>query len=274
MFTFTKLSDTGASNLIVARISIGLPEIIKLTTLSIQQKQALINIVANPQAGLLLSLLTAYKNGQFVINEIDAIENRLKGKYESHQIAAVPGSFESLSSIDTVLNFLKHSKSALRYAAIFLGIIKGKIVGENSEGYWEGAYKNGKYNEILKDLKKNHDDNSLLINVIERDEKWLTNISLLRNDDEHPKNLGGLIQNYTITHKDGMSYLERPRFIYKKDSSDLYEFIKCSMQYLLKFCEDLCVAALKDHLVNQIVLQEIPELERDAKCPKRFRLSL
>ncbi len=267
MLAFTKIKNHGASNPIVARIAIGVGRLARKSQLSNEQKE---NIVVECDV-MADRLIDAYQSGQAVIDEIDGIENRLHEKYKNDPEPKTPTAFESLINTTEILHFLKHAKAALRCAASILGITLGK---QTNNKIWEKAYRKGRFDLILDDLKKetqSPDSILILIKIIETYAGWLEYISNRRDDDEHPKTFDKLIKNYGLLSNDGVCYLTRPSF---QDGSNIYEFIKHSMKYLLNFCEELCIYAIEEKLPLTFFVQEIPEEQRDSQCPERFRISL
>lgn len=265
MFSFTKISDVGTSSPIVARISIGLSDIIDKTELRPEQKEDAKALCFE----LAKDLVFTYRYGQNVLDEIKGIEERLKEKYQNVEAPTTPTSFESLQSTEDVRNFFKYLKSSLRLTARIMSIVLD-ITSENNDKLWN-YYQKGRFDEILKNLNINLLPEHPAAKIIEAYSKWLKFVSEVRDEDEHPKSDKDFIENYRIILNDNYNYLQRPRLY---NDEDLEPVLEHSMKYLLPFCEDICIQLLVDKLSELFCLEEIQECNRDTSCPKRFKITL
>lgn len=105
-FYFTKISDVGTSNPIVARLTAGWPDIIKLTTLPEQDKQQVVDLLFE----IAQELIQTEKCALEVIQEIQQIETKISQEAMRSSGAQIPQTIESALSLNRAREFLKYSQ--------------------------------------------------------------------------------------------------------------------------------------------------------------------
>lgn len=254
-FYFTKIADGGTSNPIIARLTVGLPEIIHIIQMSKDDKQKIIDSLFDISE----ALIEAEKSALQVIEEINRIESKLAEKTKMNAFPDHPKVIDSVLSLNRARDFLKYSKAAFRKLGKIISI-SFKI--ENHEH---------KFGHAVEALKKNIASDSNIFEIFSHYKPLYKKIMDLRNDDEHDKDIESFLLNYEIKQGDGFYYLDRPRFY---DDTKVYELLVNSLSLILPFCEDLVLACLIDYLPEMIEVVEIPQEKRNLQCPKRFCLTL
>ncbi len=253
-FYLTKISDVGTSNPIVARLTAGLPEIVELVRLNKEDKQKIKDLLFD----ISQELIEAEKCALEVIQEIEQIEARISLAAEKQQPCEMPTSIESALSLNRSRDFLKYSLSSFRKLGQIISVIFK--IGNKEHRFWN----------VINDLKKNGSDSEVL-NVLLHYKPWYQKVIDLRDDDEHRSASTAFLLNYEVKKGVDFYYLERPSF---NEGTKVYDFLSSSLKILLLFCEDVVVSSLVDYLPEMIEVVEIPESQRNSKCPKRFRLTL
>lgn len=254
-FYFTKISDVGTSNPIVARISVGLSEIIKIVQISPESRQKVIDLLFDVSQ----ELLEAEKASREVIKEIEQIERDLPEKMKNVPPGGIPNSIDSVLSINRTRDFLKYAQSAFRKLGHILSIIFQ--IGNKEHRFWYAS----------KELSKKLPSDAQIFEIIGHYKKWYDKVMDLRDTDEHHRASTQFITNYEIKSGKECRFLERPMFY---DKTPIYKFLIESSQMLLFFCEDLVLSALIEYLPDLVEVVEIPIDKRDPTCPKRFRITL
>lgn len=258
-FIFTKISETGSSHPVNARIFIGLGEIVKLTSLEDSEKEMILGLLFK----LSNDLIEAEKAALEVIGEIENIENKIARNQESSEKIL---EFFSVLSLNQARVFLKYSKSALRIVAQIIDIITLK---QNiNEAH---------FHKIIPKLKEKQiscNANLSLVKVLEIYAPWYEILINLRNSDDHDDHENTFLENYKIKQNLDFRYLERPQFCDKKTKQNIpvYEFLKVSLRQSLTFCENEILFSLAEYLSAILHVVEIPECDIDPKCPKRFKV--
>jgi hypothetical protein len=254
MFGFTKISDQGPSNPIIARIAIGLTEILKLTELTQEEKAKITFILYE----LSKDLVNAERSALKVIQEIEEIE-------ASNLLQSFNQNFRSALTLDEVMTHIKYCKSGLRRVAQIIDLIAIKT--DMKEAHFHVILKKmeldkEKFKDVLVEYKK----------ILEVNRDWYLLIIDLRNDDEHREPTDDFLRNYHMLN----GSLEKPQLIPmdNKQPIPVYEFLNKSIRCSLSFCEDLIVLFLLIHLPKypRLELLEIPLSQRNIQCPKKFKI--
>lgn len=254
-FYFTKISDVGTSNPIVARISVGLSEIVKIVQLSPESRQRITDLLFD----ISQELLEAEKASVEVVSEIETIEHELPEKVKNLPPGSIPTSIDSVRSINRTRDFLKYSKSAFGKLGRIISV--AFQIGDKEHKFWN----------IAKELTAILPNEAQIFEIIEHYKKWYDKVIDLRNTDEHHRSPQKFLINYEIKTTKDYRYLERPMFY---DKTPVYQFLIESSQMLLLFCEDLILSTLIEHLPDPIQIVEIPAEQRNQTCPKRFKITL
>lgn len=254
-FYLTKISDVGTSNPIVARLTAGLPEIINIAKLSVENRQKVTDLLFD----ISQELIEAEKAAVEVMQEIEQIEAKISQLKEKTPNLQMPQVIDSVLSLNRARDFLKYSQGAFRRLGRIMSIIFDIGDKEHRFGY------------IITELEKKIPADAEILEVLKHYRTWSQKVSDLRDRDEHYRGSASFLLNYEIKQGDGFCYLERPRFY---DDTPVYQFLGQSLKMLLPFSEELVVCALEEYLPEVVEVVEIPIDKRNAQCPKRFRLNV
>ncbi len=254
-FYWTKTADVGTTNAYVARIGIGLSDIVELTKLSSDSKSKLNTVLHD----LSHDLINAEAPALELKEELDGIEKRLQA--HSNDSSTVPSSIESSLKLDLSRVFLKYTNNSFKLLTEVIDICLG--IGP----------KHTQFQNVVKDIQKLDPIPQALLDHLMKTEPWYKAVNGLRNLDEHKvinqkTTSKKLFKNYTINTTKKIAFLERPKF---GNGTDVHLFLTKSLEYLLPFFELAIVFTLSYCLPDSIRIEEIPEPERDPKYPKRFR---
>jgi len=262
-----KVSDHGTSNPIVARLGIQTDELIKLYPISEKQREDVFGVFhqkVQPR------LLQCYEIKENLLSELTKIGDEFKKEgihtQASGRVATVP---QVMRLSENCENYLYNAKSSLRDLAYIFEPLFGKKFTE------------ARYDKIYKWSKAQFGENDNLTTIIKQDhDLWIKKMVSMRNAVEHPGGHSGHLHIHNIEivsdPKTKEPILVQPTWHLNNESrvpvlNDLETYI----WNLLEFAEDLLVLSFeKLDKKSPIVVAQIPENERDPKCPIRFRMTL
>ncbi|MBU1706122.1 MAG: hypothetical protein ABIJ25_01655 [Pseudomonadota bacterium] len=266
-FILKKVSDHGTSNPIVARLSVQTSELIKFYPLSEKQRDEILKIYfekVQPR------LLRCYELKETLLSELckigDDFDKEGIRTQSSSRVATVP---QVMNLSETCENYLYNAKSCLRDLAGIFESLFGQVFTE------------ARYDRIYEWSKGKFGDKDSLTAIIKQDhDLWIKKIVAMRNAVEHPGGYAGYLHIHNIevgTDPKTKNPLLVPPAWHLNDEpraavlTDFETFIT----NLLEFAEDLFILSLeKFNKKFPIVVVQIPEAERDPKCPVRLRMTL
>jgi hypothetical protein len=266
-FILKKVSDHGTSNPIVARLSVQTSELIKFYPLSKKQRDETLKVYfekVQPR------LLRCYELKESLFLELSRIGDDFNKEWirtqSSGRVATLP---QVMNLSETCENYLYNSKSCLRDLAGIFEPLFGK------------AFTKARYDKIYEWSKGKFGEEDRLTAIIKQNhDLWIRKLVAMRNAVEHPGEYAGYLHIHNIEirldPKTKNPLLVPPTWHLNDESrvpilTDFETFIT----NLLEFAEDLLVLSLeKFDKKFPIVVAEIPEEERDPKCPVRLRMTL
>lgn len=256
-FYFSKILDEGASNPIVARIGSQLGELLKLCRID-QKKKDDLNFIFHE---MMKSILAADKHATPLIEELKSIE----GDPAKHGLCLEKNKFSIPSSLklDNIKVFLKYANENLKLLVQALAI------------FFDKGWTEAKFLQILEYLEHEQrklDETWLLATLLKSNLDWFTDIVELRNVDEHKfykrQKKNALVTNYELSNVDGKLMLVNPKIC---NGADVLPFLIDANQRLFIISEEAMVSAITLFLTEPVSICEIPEKERSANYPKRFK---
>jgi hypothetical protein len=266
-YTIRKVSDHGTSNPIVARLSIQTSELIKFYPLSEKQRDETLKIYfekVQPR------LLRCYELKENLLSELSEIGGKFNKEgiltQSSGRVATVP---QVMNLSETCENYLYNAKSFLRDLASIFEPLFGETFTE------------ARYDKIYEWSKAKFGEKDSLVAIIKQDhDLWIKKIISMRNAIEHPGGYAGYLHIHNIEiasdAKTKNPLLVPPTWHLNNEprASVLNDF-ETFIWNLLEFAEDLLVFSLETFDKKfPIVVAQIPEEERDPKCPVRLRMTL
>lgn len=252
----TQLSDQGTRNPIVARLKLGLLEIIDMAQIPADKRR----LVTEHCFEIANNLVLAEKAAVPLINELREIELRLEADgprtQDNGRIVETPG----VMHLDDVRVFLKYAKNSLHTLASAMGVIL--------DGSFPGPHFHKVRDHAIQKLGADHHLSKLLI----EDQGWIKEILDLRDEDEHPKSGKPFVRGFNITKAPGGLWLaDVPRFF---NGAPVLNNLQVYSHNLLTFSEEMIALSLVDFFPPMVEHQEIPEADRNPDKPVRFRLGL
>lgn len=255
-FQISKTMDVGTGNPIVARLSIGMFELVQMAQLPLEKKEEIKGCCFE----IMRSLVQAEKAAKPLMDEISGIEanlaaNGVKTQNEG-RVIETPG----VMLLDNTRVFLKFSKQALQQLAKALGILLEKD--------FNGPH----FHKILERSRERLGDDHVVTKLLLEDQIWLEEINALRNEDEHPKSGKPFTSGFFISKmSDGRFLVNVPRFF---NDAPILNRLEIYSHNLLTFSEELLAHTLEGFFPDMVGVYSIPEEQRNPSNPIRYRLGL
>lgn len=255
-FKIKQISDTGTSNPIVARLTIGLFSIIDMAQISKDKKDQIKEICFEIHK----ILLQAEKVALPIINEIRHVEKDLNENGVKTQSNGMVIEEPSIFILEDSKVFIKHAKQALQQLAKGIGVLLDK------------EFNGPHFHKIHDEFKNRFGEDHIVTKLLNDDQTWIKEIIDLRNEDEHPKTGKPFTNDFKISKIKSDQYLiEIPRFF---NGLPIQNRLEVYSHNLLTFIEEILACTLEIFFPKTVVLIEIAEDEKDHSCPIRFTLGL
>lgn len=248
--------DVGTNNPKVARMSLGLFEIIGFSTLSKEKKE---NLKANCYEIMQL-LVLAEKTAKPIIEEIERLMADIEKQGITTQSDGRCINVPSALTIENSRSFIKYAKQALQKVAENINIIFDK------------SYQGPHFHRIRDDFIKEFGSDFIVTKLLIDDQSWIKKIIELRNEDEHPKTVKPYCNNFDVSKdKTGAFVITLPTFF---EGTQIGNALEVYSHNLLTFAEEITVFSLEKFFPTIATIYEIPEDKRKAESPTRFRIGL
>lgn len=197
MWKLQKDMDVGTSDPIVARMTIGLFEIIEFSSLSKDKKEKLKSNCYD----IMKLLVLAEKTAKPIIEKINKIVEDIKINGVKTQSNGRCINVPSATSVDGVRAFIKYAKQVLQEIAENINIIFDK------------QYNGPHFHRIRDDFISEFGNDFIVSRLLIEDQSWIKKIVDLRNEDEHPQTGKPYCNNFDVTRdKDGKFIVTLPTF--------------------------------------------------------------
>lgn len=248
--------DVGTGNPIVARMSIGLFEIIDFADLPKEKKEKL---KANCY-DIMKLLVLAEKTAKPIIEEINGIVEDIKRTGIKTQSNGRCINLPSATTIDNSRSFIKYAKQVLQKVAENINIIFDK------------NYQGPRFHKIRDDFIKEFGTDFIVTKLLIEDQSWIKKIIDLRNEDEHPNTGKPYCKNFDVNQDINKKFVVTlPTFF---EGTQIANALEVYSHDLLTFAEEITVHSLERFFPDIATIYEIPEDNRDSSVPKRFRIGL
>ncbi len=256
VFQIKQFMDEGSENPIVARLSIGLADLIQMTRLSEERREK----VKSASFEIMCFLIDAEKAAKPLIGAIKQIEEKLNAEGVKTQQPSGAIETPTVMNLGSARTFLKFGKQALQSLAVAMGVLLEKD--------FNGPH----FDKIAVRAKEAWRPDHPVAKLLEEDQRWIKEMLDLRNEDEHPKTSKPFVEDFDISPRPEGGYLIKvPRFYNDKG---VRECLDACSHNLLTFSEEMIALGLTNFFPPGIILSEIPEDKRDPAKPVRFRLGL
>lgn len=248
--------DVGTGNPIVARMSLGIFEIINFANLSKDKKGRL---KANCYEITKL-LVLAEKTAKPIIEEINGIVGDIKRTGIKTQSNGRCINLPSATTIDNSRSFIKYAKQVLQRVAENINII------------FDRNYQGPHFHKIRDDFIKEFGTDFIVTKLLIDDQSWIKKIIDLRNEDEHPNTGKPYCKNFDVNQDINKKFVVTlPTFF---EGTQIANALEVYSHNLLTFAEEITVHSLERFFPDIVAIYEIPEDKRDSSVPKRFRIGL
>lgn len=261
-----KILDEGTANPIVARLSIQTKDLLPFYNLSEDQRQKIFGIMFADVQPKLLTCSRIFKDLETEVRahqkRIDEVGVEIQAGGRAYKIPAI---FDLQSRVET---FLYQAKSVLRDLTKIFLILFGKDFNHSARfdlvvDWAEAQF--GQKDELTKMLRE---DESL----------WIRPLVRMRNAVEHPGGKSGIlhIENFSSEVIGSTVLVVEPLwYLDKGDKSPIVRDMAVFADNLLTLCEQTLILCLEKFKKDfPIVVAEVPESERDANCPVRYKVTI
>lgn len=256
-FQISKRLDVGTSNPIVARLGIGLREVIELAFLPPDQKEA----VHSSCYETMRALVQAEKAATPLLEEIKQVLGDLDANGVKTQSGGRVIDTPGVMHLDNVRTFMKYGKQGLMHVARAIGrLLDIKLDSPRFDRMiqeYESRF--GADHHLTKLLREDHDD-------------WLKSFIDLRNEEEHPSSDQPFVSGFSITSSPDGSFQIRPPILI--NGKFVLPYLEVISHNLLTFSEELIARTAETFFPPLVALSDIPEELRAKKCPVRYRAVL
>lgn len=257
-FKIQKISDVGTDNPIVAGLTIGLFDIVKMAEIDKETQDAInssnLNIVHN--------LTKAEKIGLQICTNIDAVMEELKKTGVQTQSFERCVNVPSTEGLDDVREFLKLCKQSLQELVKIINLFCD--IGTSLP----------RYDKICGKLKEVYGDaDPVFLQVKEDHDGWLKKVLDLRNADEHPDTMipqgKQFVYDFDINWSDQHQkwIVGLPHFY---EGTSVYELIKSSIHNIFTFTEDMNILFLQKKMPKMVEIQKVPDNQREKWGWRRY----
>jgi hypothetical protein len=259
-----QLGDYGTSEPILARLAIQFDKLMEFHNISEAQRQ---NIFQVMHSEVVPKLVVCSRIKEQLTSEIRSHQKQIDEKGLEFQ---AQGRAYTLPSVINLRHhaetFLYNAKSALRDFTVVFKILFSK------------DFKNeARYDKVHKWAEVKFGSNDVFSKMLADDLPWIKRLIAMRNAIEHPEGFSGIlhVENFTSEEKDRTVFVIEPVWYLNSEKKiplahDMDVFVK----NLLTFCEESLLLCLEKFPSKfPVGVTEIPEAERDPKCPIRFQIS-
>ena len=256
-FKIKKILNEGTSNPIVAALTIGLHDIVRMADIDSANRDK-INATNLSMVGFIVK---AEKNGIEICSSIEKVANDLNVKGVQTQSFDRCVTVPSTERLENIRDFLKYGKQTLQELVKIINVFIDTNVS------------NPRYDKLLKEFEKVYGKNDPATIALKKDhDVWIKNFLNLRDQDEHPT-VECLYYDFDINWDDEAKkwVLEFPRFY---NGTPIYEFAKASIYNIFTFCEEMNIFFLQKHMPKIVQICKVPEDKQSEYGGRRFVVEL
>lgn len=257
-FKIQKLLDVGADNPIVAGLTIGLYDIVKMA----QIDEATQDVINTANFNIVQTLTKAEKIGSKICKNIETVMDELNKTGVQTQSFERCVNVPSTENLDDVREFLKYCKQSLQELVKIINV------------FCDTGSSLPRYDKICKKLKEIYGDNDPVYLQMKQDhDGWLRKLLDLRNADEHPDTMipkGKQLYydfdiNWSEEHKKWIVGL--PHFY---EGISVYELVKASIHNIFTFVEEMNILFLQKKMSKMVEICKVPEEQKEKWGGRRY----
>ena len=257
-FKIQKISDVGTDNPIVAGLTMGLFDIVKMAEIDKETQDA----INTSNFKIVQSLTKAEKIGLQICANIDAVMEGLNETGVQMQSFERCVDVPSTQNLDDVREFLKYCKQSLQELVQIINL------------FCDTGSSLPRYDKICNKLKEVYGDTDPVFLQVQQDhDGWLKKILNLRNADEHPDTMipdgKQLFYDFDINWSDQHQkwIVGLPHFY---EGSSVYELVKSSIHNIFTFVEDMNILFLQKKMPKMVEIQKVPDDQREKWGGRRY----
>lgn len=254
----TQISDVGTSNPIVARLTMGLHDLIQMAQLDEEKK----SLIREECFKVKTALVQAEKAAKPLMEEIRAAEQKLCLEGVTTQSGGRAINTPGILTLENSRIFIKFAKQALQYLASAMGAMLDRD--------FKGPHFHLVRDRAIEIFGQNNPATLLLI----EDQTWIKDLIDMRNEEEHPKSGKPFVRGFNIARSSNENFeftVDPPRFY---NELMVLNYLEVCSHNLLTFSEEIIALSLQTYFPKMVTLSEIPEEQRNPSVPIRFRLAL
>jgi hypothetical protein len=257
-FKFQKIADVGTDNPIVAGLTIGLFDIVKMAEIGKENQDA----INASNFKIVHSLTKAEKIGLQICANIGVVMENLNETGVQTQSSERCVSVPSTGNLDDVREFLKYCKQSLQELVKIINLFCD--IGSSLP----------RYDRICKKLKEFYGDADPVYLQVQQDhDGWLKKLLDLRNADEHPDTM--IPQGKQLYYDFDINWSEQyQKWIVKLphfyEGTPVYELIKSSIHNIFTFAEDINIIFLQKKMPRIVEICKVPEDQRAKRGGRRY----
>lgn len=257
-FKIQKISNVGTDNPIVAGLTIGLFDIVKMAGIDKTTQDA----INSSNLNIAQSLTKAEKIGLKICKSIEDVMNELNKTGVQTQSFDRCVTVPATEGLDDVREFLKYGKQSLQEFVKIINL------------FCDTGCTIPRYDKICKKLKEIYgDSDSIFLQVQQDHDQWLKKFLNLRNADEHPENM---IPEGKQLYSDFNIHWSKPHqkwivgFPHFYEGTAVYEWIKTSICNIFAFIEEMNILFLQKKMPKIIEICKVPDVQREKRGGRRY----
>ena len=258
-----QISNFGTTNPIVARITFQTQELLQYFDVTQEQRDQIIRMTL---MDIQPTLLACWQTAQEIHQQVRACQ---KDVAEKGVLLVGAGAYQVPANPDLrprAEMFLYQAKSVLRDLTQIFEILFSKSFGS------------ARFDLVVKWAKQQFGPDDDLTKMLETDLDWTGRVVRMRNAVEHPGGYSGRlsIENFAADKKDSVIEVTEPQwFLDSEPKSQIAQEMMVTVDNLLTICEQTLLLSLQKFKKDlPILIGEVPESQRDPKCPVRYRMML
>lgn len=252
----TQFSDVGTANPIVARLTMGLFDIIQMARIIDEKKERIKESCFEVHS----ALIQAEKAAKPLMDEIKGAEQKLATEGVKTQSGGRVIEIPPVLLLENSRTFLKYANQALRNLAAGMGAIL------------DHDFKGPHFHKIRDKAKTMLGDNHIVSRLLTYDQGWIKEINDLRNEDEHPASGKAFVKTFEITRLPNEKFLVQPPKFF--NDAPVLNRLEIFSHNLLTFSEEMIAHSLSHFFPPMVAVFDIPEDQRNPDAPVRYRLGL
>ena len=257
-FKIQKLTDVGTDNPIVAGLTIGLYDIVKMAEINKTTEDA----INSSNLNIVQSLTKAEKIGVQICKNIEVVMGELNKTGVQTQSFDRCVNVPSTEGLDNVREFLKYGKQSLQELVKIINL------------FCDTGCTIPRYDKICKKLKETYGDSDPVFLQVQQDhDQWLKKFLDLRNADEHPESM--IPDGKQLYYDFDINWSEPHQkwivgFPHFYEGTSVYELVKASIHNIFTFVEDMNILFLQKKMPKIVEICKVSEDQQDKWGGRRY----